>query len=152
MFASGSIQAGVGQHQTLHGFSTDDVRFDDFVNGGCGDVSVPHGIGIDHDIRAVLALIEAAGLISADSSLEAAFCQFLLKQFLQGRLAAGIAASPRISGRALIAAYEDVFFEFRHEVWCGFSWSRYLLDQATAALLEGVISETDQFLNLRDMQ
>ena len=116
MFAGGSIQAGVGQHQAPHGLSTDDVRFDDVVNVGFGDVSVPHGIGIDHDIRAVLALIETARLIGPHFAFEAAFCQFLFEQFLQHRLAAGIATSPRISGRALIAAYEDMFFELRHKV------------------------------------
>jgi hypothetical protein len=117
VFAGGSIQAGVGQHQALHRFSTDDVRFDDFVNVGFGDVSVPYGIGIDHDIRAMLALIETTGFVSADSSLESAFGQFLFEQFLKPCLAVRIAAPPRISGRALIAAYEDVFFELRHEVW-----------------------------------
>jgi hypothetical protein len=133
VFAGGSIQAGVGQHQALHRLSTDDVRFDDFVNIGLGDVSVPYGIGIDHDIRAMLALIETAGFVSTDLSLESAISQFLFEQFLQLCLAVRIAASSRISGRALIAAYEDVFFELRHEVW--FTASKFAYSKSPPKVL-----------------
>jgi hypothetical protein len=123
VLARSGVQAVVGQQQTLDGFAADDVRLDDFVEVSFGDVSVPDGIRIDHDIRTVLALIEATGLIGAHFALKAAFREFLLEQLLQLRLAAGIAASPRASRRALVAAHENVFFEFRHEYGVEFSRS-----------------------------
>jgi len=115
MFTGGGIQAGVGQHQALDGFAADYVGFDDFIDIGFGDVSVPDRIGINHDVRAVLALVETASLVGPYPALEAAFRQLLLKEFLQLALPAGVAASPWISRRPLVAAYENVSLEFRHE-------------------------------------
>jgi len=76
---------------------------------------IPDRIWINYEIRSVLALIETARLVGADLALEAMFGQFLLEQFLQYRLAGGIAASPRTSRRAPVAADENVFFEPGHE-------------------------------------
>jgi hypothetical protein len=115
VFAHVGIQTGVGQHQTLDRFTTDDVRFNNLIHVGLGDVSIPDGIWIDHEIRSVLALIETARLVGADLALEATFRQFLLEEFLQHRLAGGIAASPRTSRRTPVAADENVFFELGHE-------------------------------------
>jgi hypothetical protein len=61
-------------------------------------------------------LIEAARLIGPHFAFEAAFRQFLLEEFLQLCLAAGITASPRVSWRALIAAYKNVFLELGHRI------------------------------------
>jgi hypothetical protein len=115
MFTGCSIQAGVSHHQALDGSPTDDVGFDDFIDVGFGDESVPDRIGIDHEVRAVLALVEAASLIGPHSVLESALGELLLEEFLQLGLAAGIAASPRISRRPLVAAYENMSLKFRHE-------------------------------------
>lgn len=115
MFTRGRIEAAIGQHQALHGFAPDDVRFDDFIDVGLGNVSVPDSLGIDHKIWAVFALIEAAGLVSSYSALKSAFRESLLEKFLQFRLPSGIAASSRISRRALVAAYEDVLFKLGHD-------------------------------------
>jgi len=79
VFARRCVQARIGQHQTLDGFAADDVRVDDFVDVGFGDVAIPDSIGINNQVRAVLALIEAAGLVGADFALEAALRQFLLE-------------------------------------------------------------------------
>jgi hypothetical protein len=62
----------------------------------------------------VLTLIEAAGLVGPHFTFKAALRELLLEQFLQLCLACGIAASAGIPGRALVAADEDVFFEFGH--------------------------------------
>jgi hypothetical protein len=110
------IQAGVRQPKALDRFAADDVGFNDFIDIGFGDKSVPDGIGINHQIRAVLTLVETASLIGTHFAFKAAFRQFLLEEFLQLRLASGVAASPRISRRALVAAYEDVFLKLRHEM------------------------------------
>ena len=79
MFARGSIQAAIGHHQALNWLAADDVRLDDFIDVGLGDVCIPYGIGIDHEIRAVFALIETARLVGAHFAFEAAFRQFLLE-------------------------------------------------------------------------
>jgi hypothetical protein len=55
------------------------VGFDYFFDIGFGDVSVPDCIRVDHNVGTVFALIEAAGLIGADSPLQPVFCQFLLE-------------------------------------------------------------------------
>lgn len=102
------------QAKTLYWLSADDMRVDDLVNIGFGDVAVPDGLGIYHDVWSVLALIEAAGLIGADSALQATLGEFLLEKFLQAGLGGGIAASAGMARRALVSAYEDVVLEFRH--------------------------------------
>ena len=79
VFAGLGIQAGVGQPQALDGFAADDVGFDDFIDVGVFNVSVPDRIRIDHEIWAVLALVEAAGLVGPHFAFEAAFRQFLLE-------------------------------------------------------------------------
>jgi hypothetical protein len=92
------------------------VGVNDFVDVSLGDVSVPNGLGIDNEVRAVFALIETARLVGAHFAFEAAFREFLFEKFLQFRLATGIATSARISRRALVAAYEDMFFKLGHVV------------------------------------
>jgi hypothetical protein len=79
VFTACSIQASFSQPQALDRLSADDVGFDNLINIGFADVPVPHGIGIDDQIRAVLALIETARLVSPYPALEAAFRQFLLE-------------------------------------------------------------------------
>jgi len=70
------------QAQSLHGLSPNDVRFDNLIDIRFGHVSVPHRIRIYHDIRTVLALVEASRLISAYASLEPAGGKLLLEEFL----------------------------------------------------------------------
>lgn len=116
MFAGGGVQAFIGQSQAFDWVAAYDMGLDDLVDVSLGYESIPYGFGIDHEIGAVLALIETAGLVGSYFAFEASFCQFLLEEFLQLRLAGGIAASPWISWRALVAAYEDVFLELGHKV------------------------------------
>jgi hypothetical protein len=87
VFARRSVQTAVGQLQALYWFAVDYVGLDDLVNVGFRDVSVPDRIWIDHQIRAVLALIETAGLVGPHFTFEAAFRKFLFEEFLQLRLA-----------------------------------------------------------------
>jgi hypothetical protein len=79
VFTACSIQASFSQPQALDRLSADDVGFDNLINIGFADVPVPHGIGIDDQIRAVLALIEATRLIGPYLAFEAAFREFLFE-------------------------------------------------------------------------
>jgi hypothetical protein len=114
MLAAGRIQTLFRQTQALDRPSAYDVRLNDLFDVRFGNAAVPDGIGIDHHIRAVLALVEASGLIRADASVQAMGRQLLLEEFLQASFRQRIAATPRMTWRSLVSANEDMFFEFRH--------------------------------------
>ena len=65
------VEAGCGQAQTFHGAAVDEVLCDDFLHVFQLDEAVPDSLGIDHDRRTMLALVEAAGFVGADEVLEA---------------------------------------------------------------------------------
>ena len=79
MFTRGCIQAAIGQHQSLNWLAADDMRLDNLIDVGLGDMCVPYGIGINHEIRAVFALVETARLVGAHFAFEAPLRQFLLE-------------------------------------------------------------------------
>jgi hypothetical protein len=91
------------------------VRFNDFVNIRGGDPAVPDSVGIHDHGRAVLALIEAPGLIRSDAVLESKHSQLLLESELQLLLGCGIAAAARMALRSLVAADKDMSFKLRHK-------------------------------------
>ena|ERR1700730_5273222 len=93
-----------------------DVGFDDFVHVSLRDVSVPDGVRVDDQVRAMLALIEASSLVSPHFALQAALGQLLFEELLQFGLAARITASPRMSCRTLVAANKNVFLELWHGI------------------------------------
>lgn len=62
----------------------------------------------------MLALVKAAGLIGAHSSLQAALLQLFFEELLQPGFARGIATAARMTFRPPVAAYENVPFEFGH--------------------------------------
>ena len=115
MLTGSRVEAGIRQPEPFHWFAADDVRFDDLLDIGFGDVPVPDGVWIDNEVGAVLALVEAARLIGAHSSFQSTLGQFLFEKFLQLRLGQRIAASPRMARWALVSAHEDMFFELRHQ-------------------------------------
>lgn len=100
--------------QALYRLSTDNVRLDDLIHVGFGDKSVPNRFGINDDGRAVLALIEAAGLVRADSPFQSTLREFLLEQLLQLAFGQRVAASAGILRWTLVSTYENMFFKFRH--------------------------------------
>ena len=51
-----------------------EVLGDDLLHIAAIDVTVPDGLGIDDDYGTVLALVETAGVIGADGTVEA--CRF----------------------------------------------------------------------------
>lgn len=66
------VEAGFGNHQSFNRLSLHDVRVDDFVHIGERDPAVPDGIGIHHQVRTMLALVKAAGLIGPHFSFQSA--------------------------------------------------------------------------------
>jgi hypothetical protein len=68
MRAAFGVQAAFGHAQALDGPAGDEVLGNDGLCILRMDIAVPDRIGIDHNHRAVLALIEASGLINADAA------------------------------------------------------------------------------------
>jgi hypothetical protein len=108
------IEAGAGKSKPLHGTAMDEVFIDDFIDIFEPDEAVPDCLGIDHNGWAVLALVEAAGLVGADEVLEAS----VLDCVLEGRFE--LLASLRETagtGRGfvtLVGADEEMVLKFWH--------------------------------------
>lgn len=97
--------------KTLDGAAGDEVLGnDDFCIFGA-DVAVPHRLGVNDDHGAVLALIEAAGLVDAHAAGEAGFPAQLLQAAVQFAFAVGSARRTGRVGWADIVANEDVAFK-----------------------------------------
>lgn len=65
------IDAGVWKPQAFDGAAVEEMLLDDLLSiVGMGE-TVPDGVGIDDKDGAVLALVEAARLVDADTMLEA---------------------------------------------------------------------------------
>jgi len=73
VFTGRRVQAGICQAEALYRLATYDMRIDDFVDVSLGDVAVPDGVRVDHEVGAVFALVETAGLVGAYFSFESAF-------------------------------------------------------------------------------
>jgi hypothetical protein len=108
------VDAGVGQAEAIDGTAVEEVLLDDLLGvAGVGE-TVPDGFGIDDENGAVLALIEASGLIDADAMLEAGGFDGVLEgaaEFLA--VFAGTAGAPG-GFVALVQADKEVVFEDRH--------------------------------------
>lgn len=73
MSAGWRVQAGVRNQKSFDRLAADNVRIHNFFDILHGHSPIPNGIWIDHNIRAVLTLIEAPRLVGPYSSLQAAF-------------------------------------------------------------------------------
>jgi len=79
MRALGRVQAVIGNHQPLDRPSSNNVGFENLVDIRFGDVPIPDGFRINNDVRSMLALVKAAGLIGPDLPFEPAFRKLLLE-------------------------------------------------------------------------
>ena len=108
------VDAGVGEAEALDGAAVEEVLLDDlFGVAGVGE-TVPDGFGIDDEDGAVLALVEAAGLVDADAMLEAGGFDGILEgaaEFLAVFEAAAGAGGGIV---ALVEADKEVMFEDWH--------------------------------------
>jgi hypothetical protein len=109
------VEAGFGKAEALDGAIVEDVFGDDLVYVLELDESVPDGLGVDDDHGAVLALIEATGLIGSDGVLEAALLEGFFEGVFEFFAAAEPATGPRGRIIALVGADEDMVVEPGHE-------------------------------------
>ena len=111
------VDAGFGQTEALDGATADKVLGDNFFGVASVDEAVPDGFRVDHHDGAVLALVQATGLIDADFALEAGGLDGILQDSLE--LLAVLAGAAGSGGGvvALIEADKDVAFEVGHGDW-----------------------------------
>ena len=115
MGASVCVQTGIGDAEALDGAVVEEVLGDDLVDVFEVDAAVPDGFGVDDDDGAVLALVEAGGLVGADGVFEAGFFDGVLEGGLE--LFAVLAAAAWAGGVfvAVVVADEEMMFELWHE-------------------------------------
>jgi hypothetical protein len=111
--ADGGVEAVVRNEKALDGPAGNEVLADDFGHVFNFDSAVPDGFGVDDDGGAVLALLEASGLVDADAvDKTGGFCG-IFEGGVELTLAVGGAGRARAARLADIGADEDVAFEFR---------------------------------------
>ncbi len=111
MRASLRIDALICEPEPFHGAAVDQVLLHNLRGVFRLYMSVPDRLGIDNDRRAVLALIEAAGLVDADRIPQARRLRDLLKLRVQFALAICSARGPRRPFGTDIMANKNVMFE-----------------------------------------
>jgi hypothetical protein len=115
MRAGGSVQARIGEHQSFDGLIPDNVGIDNLVHIGFLHKSIPDGVRVDDDGRAVFALFKAAGFIRADDvASNSMLRELLFEDFLQDSFAGRIAGPAWMTRFTLVGADEDVLLELRH--------------------------------------
>jgi hypothetical protein len=107
------VQAGFGEREALHGPAVEEMLVDDLVDVFGVNEAVPDGVGIDDDNGAVLALVEAAELVSADFAFETSLLDRVLEGILQLFATLAGAAWAGCVFVALIGADEEVVLELR---------------------------------------
>lgn len=107
------VKTGAGKPKALHGTAMNEVLGDDFIKIFKMDEAIPDGLGVDHDDGAVLALVEAGGLVGADLMLESGVLDGVLEGGFELFTALRETAWPRRRLVALVGADEDVVFKFR---------------------------------------
>jgi hypothetical protein len=111
MRAGLGVEAFVGEAEALDGAAADEVLVDDFGSVFEGDVAVPDGLRVDDDGVAVLALIEAAGLVDPDPRRQAGGLGKLLDGGVEFALAVGVAGGARGVLGTGIGTDKDVAFK-----------------------------------------
>lgn len=112
--AARRVDALFGQPQARDRDPVDDVRLDDLYHVGRFHSAVPDAIGVNHDGRPVLALIQTAGAVGSHLPFQASRRQFLFEEQLQLTQPFRVATAAGVFGRALIDADKDVMFEPCH--------------------------------------
>ena len=114
MGAVGIVQTAFGNQEIVEDFSSQDRFRDDPGNVLEGDSAIPDSLGIDHDGRSMLALVEAARVIGPGQSAEAGLPEFDLESILERLEPLGVAAAPLVARITNVTADENVVREGRH--------------------------------------
>ena len=114
MLASRGVDTFLAHSQALDWLSAYDVGIDDFIDIIERDMSVPDCLGIDHEIRTMLALVQASRLVGADASTQPSLRQLLLESLLQFRVSVRITTSSRMSRDPLVPANKNVLLKSGH--------------------------------------
>ena len=93
MRAVGVIEASVIDEEVVEDFAAEEGFLDDAGDIFESDAAVPDALGVDDDGGAMLALVEAAGLVGPSEVAEAGFLEFLFEGITQALGALGVAAS-----------------------------------------------------------
>lgn len=111
MRAGLGVEAFFGQAEALDRAAADEVLIDDFGGVFGADVTVPDGLRVDDDGGAVLALVEAAGLVDADARREAGGLGQLLNGGVELSFAVGVAGGARGILGTGVGADKDMAFK-----------------------------------------
>jgi hypothetical protein len=114
MRAMFSIEAGGGESQPLHRAAMHQVLVDDLIYIFKPDKAIPDSLGIDHNRRTMLALVETAGLVGADQMLQSSLLDGILEGGFELLTAFGKAAWPGRGFVAFVGADKDMVLKCRH--------------------------------------
>ena len=126
MFTGFGVNARIGQQQSFYRAPSQKVRGNNFSHVRFRDVPIPDGFRIDDNRWPVFTLVQAAGFVDADTSLETGRIHRLLKPRLQLRFAIGITTGTSASGFALVGADKYVPLILCQEVLLPKHSNRYL--------------------------
>jgi hypothetical protein len=115
VLATFCVKTRVRQNQPFDRLAANDMALDDFVHVSGRNPAVPNCLGINNQVWAVFTLVQAACFVGPHPGEQSPCLQFLFKQFLQCVFAGGIATAAWIARRPLVAADENVSFEFGHD-------------------------------------
>jgi len=114
MGASSGVQAFVGKGQSLNGTTANDVGGHDFVEVRFSHMAIPDGVGVDDDVWAMLALVEASRFVGPDDSVKVMLSKLLLQRFLKLGFSRGIATATWMIRFTGIGTNKNVFSKLRH--------------------------------------
>jgi hypothetical protein len=112
MGAACRVQAGVSNQQSFNRPVAHDMGINNLIHIGSRDSAVPDRLRIDHYIRPMLTLVEAAGLVGPYLALDSTQAKCGLELFLQFTFSRRVARTLRMAFRPLVGADENVFLKF----------------------------------------
>jgi hypothetical protein len=108
------VDAGVGQAEAVDGTAVEEMLVDDLFGVlGFGE-TVPDGLGIDDEDGAVLALVEASGLVDTNAMLQAGSFDGVFEGSAKFLAVFVAAAGPGGGFVAFVEADKEVVFEDWH--------------------------------------
>jgi len=108
------VDAILGDEETLHGLAAKEMPFHNFFHITELNAAIPDSAGVNHDTGPVLALIKTATAIRAAGRKQATVPKFLLEGRAEELPAFRITAPSGMSVWSLVATYEKMIREFRH--------------------------------------